>query len=124
MAPKKHLRVPDSAPLGFLRLKTASERLAAGDAAGAAEVAQGILRSARSRTPVFRLILQRSLWDPADDDDDDVYGRTRGQGVKECRIRNVGRVQQSQCRGLMMMVMMMMLMMMIIMMMMMMMASW
>jgi hypothetical protein len=56
MAPKK-LHIPDSAPLGFLRFETASERLAAGDAAGAAEVAQSILRSARSRTPVFRLDL-------------------------------------------------------------------
>jgi hypothetical protein len=54
MAPKK-LRIPDTAALGLLRLETASERLAAGDTAGAAGVAQSILRSARSRTPVFRL---------------------------------------------------------------------
>ncbi len=56
MAPKK-LRIHDGAPLGFLRFETASERLSAGDAAGAAEVAQSILRSAHSRTPAFRLDL-------------------------------------------------------------------
>ena len=115
MAPKKVARVPDGAPLGFLRLETAAECLAAGDTAGAAEIAQGILRAARSRSPVFRLIPRFAAAD--DHDDDDHNGRTRSQGVKEYRYCSVEGVQESQCRGLMMKMVMMMIVMLVLLMM-------
>jgi hypothetical protein len=110
MAPKKVVRVPDGAPLGFLRLETAADRLAAGDTAGASEIAQGILRAARSRSPVFRLIPRFAAADDHVDDDHD--GRTRSQRVKEYRYCSKNRSVEDMMKMVMMMIVMLVLLMM------------